>query len=214
MFGDSHTEVFDYISVNGLIPRSIFYTTFVGGATAQGMRNPNSQTNSLLIFREKISELNINDKLIFQLGEVDTGFVIWYRASKYGESIEDQLLNSVNCYFEFINEVKNNGFKHILIVSAPLPTIQDNQEWGEIASARKEVKATLKERTELTIKYNELLREYCLLNKVSFLGTDELLLDKTSNKIHKKFMNKDRDNHHLDLNNYSKIIKNCFRDDF
>lgn len=206
VFGDSHTEVFQYIDKHKLVKNRRFNVTLVGGATAQGMRNPNSKTNSLGIFSEKIKSLKKTASLIFLLGEVDTGFVIWYRATKYNESIDTQLQQSIDQYFDFLCELKKRGFHNITIVSAPLPTIQDNQDWGEVANARSEVKATQMERTKLTIRYNNLLSQKCRQNDFKFLNTDDRLLDKKTNIIKERFLNKDRTNHHLDLDEYSKII--------
>ena len=87
VFGDSHTEVFQHIHSNSLIPYCTFKVIMVGGATAQGMRNPNSKTNALNVFRQELNSVHPKSKLIFLLGEVDTGFVIWYRAKKYKESV-------------------------------------------------------------------------------------------------------------------------------
>lgn len=43
----------------------------------------------------------------------------------------------------------------IVLTGAILPTIKDSQNWGDIASKRKEIKATKKERASLTIEYNK-----------------------------------------------------------
>lgn len=206
VFGDSHVEVFQYIERKKIKPFHQFDVTLVGGATAQGMRNPNSKTNALQIFTEKIEKLLVTDRLIFQLGEVDTGFVMWYRAIKYNESIEKQLAETIKIYFAFIDKLLIKGFKKITLISAPLPTIEDNQEWGEVANARKEVKASKKERTDLTLKYNNILKENCNKRGIKFIDCSDELIDKTTGYINLKFKNKDPLNHHLDLYEYSKII--------
>lgn len=214
VFGDSHTEVFQYISNKKLLTNKCFDVTFVGGATAQGMRNPNSKTNALKEFEDKIYNLKKSSRLIFQLGEVDTGFVIWYRSKKYNETVEEQLTQSINSYVGFLKKIKSKGYSRIMVVSAPLPTIQDNQDWGEVANLRKEITATLADRTELTLRYNKLLEEKCKENNFSFISTDDLLLDKSSNKIKVSFLNKDKNNHHLDIDAYSKVIIKKFNDGF
>lgn len=208
VFGDSHTEVFQYISEKRLILFQSYDVTLVGGATAQGLRNPNSKTDCLNIFKRKIEKLPLDAKLIFMLGEVDTGFVIWYRAQKYNENVENQLTLSLECYFQFLENLKKQGYKNICVISTPLPTIEDNQDWGEIANLRKSITATKKQRTELTLKYNALLEKKCEQNAFTYVGTDDVLLDRNTHVIHNFFMNKDRNNHHLDLEMYSKVMVN------
>jgi hypothetical protein len=209
VFGDSHAKVFSHINAIHPFSRLYFDVTPVKGATAQGLVNPNSQTNSLQIFRNKIDM--ITDKksiLIFLLGEVDTGFVVWYRAQKYGESIDAQLDRSLTNYISFLTETQKRGFQNIFVVSAPLPTIRDNQTWGEIANLRKEVTATQLERTALTLKYNSRLQEQCDMHGLKFVNFDEELLDSNSGLLKDAFLNKDRNNHHLDPDRYSAL---CYR---
>lgn len=209
VFGDSHVEIF--IHMNKIFFHNIkkFEVTLVGGATAQGMRNPNSKTNALEIFRNNINRIkNKKSKLFFQLGEVDTGFVIWYRAKKFNESVEIQMSNSVIAYVEFLKEIQHKGFKNIFVISAPLPTIDDGQIWGEVANARKEITATKKERTDLTLKYNKILEQEMNKINVSFISLDNELLDKNTRLIKDEFKNKDVNNHHLDIDKYAKITFN------
>lgn len=207
VFGDSHTEVF--YCLNTKISHENYYdVTWVGGATAVGMRNPNSKTNALKIFRDKIETIENKDSdLIFQLGEVDTGFVIWYRSQKYNEPTSKQLDESIDAYFEFIDYVIEKGFSNISIVSAPLPTILDDQDWGEIANLRKEINASQRERTLLTIEYNNRLKQGCAERGITFLACDEYLLDSDSGLIKDSFRNQDKNNHHLDIEAYSSIVE-------
>nr|WP_321410883.1 hypothetical protein [uncultured Carboxylicivirga sp.] len=210
VFGDSHTEVFDFLNKRKSFPLKRYNVTLVGGATAQGMRNPNSKTNALKIFKEKISKLPIESKLIFQLGEVDTGFVIWYRAQKYNESVSSQLYESIDHYINFINNLITKGFRKIILVSAPLPTIKDNQDWGEIANLRKEISATQIDRTKLTIQYNLLLEKCCKEIGIRFINLDNHLLNPDTGIIKDKFLNKDKLNHHLDIKEYSALLQKLF----
>jgi hypothetical protein len=205
-FGDSHLEVFNYINYN-YNEKYYFDVTAVGGATALGIVNPNSATNSLEIFNKKISRIkNKSSYLFFLLGEVDTGFLIWYRSMKYNNSIELQLQKSIDNYICFLESLKIKGFKKIYILSAPLPTIKDGQNLGEIANLRKEIKATQIERTQLTIRYNEELKTRILRLGFVFLSTSEELIDKNKGIIKDKYLNKDPCDHHLDSMQYSSLI--------
>ncbi|MFV0572549.1 MAG: hypothetical protein ACK5M1_08990 [Xanthomarina gelatinilytica] len=206
VFGDSHTEIFTHMNKKKYDWNYSFDVTLVGGATAQGMRNPNSYTNALGIFTKKIKTIkNKKTKLFFLLGEVDTGFVIWYRALKYKESIDDQLNKSLQAYVDFINGVKAMGFNNIYVLSAPLPTIEDNQDWGEIANARKVVTATKIERTLLTLKYNKSLEVQMKNIGVIYISLDEELINAETGLLKENFLNKDINNHHLDIDKYAEI---------
>ncbi len=91
VLGDSHCDIFRYCNIK---QNDIYFDVHnVGGATAQGSVNPNSNTNALNIFRNKIHKINKTDYkyVIINLGEVDCGFVIWYRKKKYNISTEEQL---------------------------------------------------------------------------------------------------------------------------
>lgn len=206
VFGDSHTEIFQYINETQPFCRIFFEVKGIGGATAQGLRNPNSKTNALKEFESVLTHVPTGSRLFFLLGEVDTGFVIWYRAQKYNESVEEQLELAVTSYFQFIDKYKN---KHnITVMSAPLPTIEDGQTWGEIANARSEVKASKLERTNLTLRYNTKLAEQCKLRNIRFLDFDKDLTDPNTGMIKSYFKNSDPNNHHLDIKKYSDLVLN------
>jgi hypothetical protein len=213
VFGDSHTEIFQHL--NSQIYNQKFYFTvcLVGGATAQGLRNPNSKTNAVEIFKKRL--LTIKNKkrlLIFSLGEVDTGFIIWFRAEKHNDSVENQMNESLSAYFSFIEWVKSQGFNNMGLLSAPPPTIEDNQEWGTVANQRKEVKASKLERTQLTIRYNLRLKEFCEKNGILFIDCDSHLLAQNG-LVKNEFLNSDKTNHHLDIAKYSRVVFNILKNE-
>lgn len=195
--GDSHTEIFRYIAGNYLWFHTRFKFCVVQGASGMGLANPKSKTNALSVFKTYIKPLPRNEGIIFCLGEVDCGFVIWYRAQKYGVSIEEQFELSLRNYLSFVDYAKLQGFETILILSAPLPTIIDNQDWGEVAQLRRDVKATLRQRTDLTMKYNERLRSYSQKKGYIFLDIEKDILDSKERVIAERFRHPDPLNHHL-----------------
>src|SRR3972149_2878198 len=162
--GDSHVDVYKYIQEHNLLPNFSIEVKNVGGATAMGMVNPNSRTNALKIFTEYLKDKNKNSVILVQLGEVDCGFVIWYRAKKYHLSVKSQLNN----YFSFVKDIKPK-FKHIVITGAALPTIKDGQDWGEVANLRREVKVPIIKRTKLTLDYNSALKKFAVNNSFIYL---------------------------------------------
>src|SRR5699024_6294695 len=121
--------------------------------------NPNAKTNAIGRFRTWIADKSRNSIIIMHLGEVDCGFVIWYRASKYGEPVENQLRQSIDAYFEFVDELIADGFQNIIVTGATLPTIADDDQVGEVVMQRSAIEATQSERTELTHVYNSRLKD-------------------------------------------------------
>jgi len=197
VIGDSHTHVFNYINKNH---QNIFDVIRVDGATAQGAVNPNSKTNALNIFKRKLS--NCKGKysyIIIVLGEVDCGFVIWYRAKKYNISVNNQLNKSVTNLFNFIhNEVKRYfSNDRIILLGSILPTIADNVNKKFLNGARSSVTNSQQQRTKLTLRYNNELKERCTKNGYNYIDITEETMNKKSGLVANKFKHEDKFNHHL-----------------
>lgn len=204
--GDSHTAVFYYINYASWFSGYFFKTLVVHGATASGIENPNSKTQAKTQFDAFLDEnTNKNSLVLFQLGEIDCGFVIWYRSNKYDESIDEQLKQTLHNYQSYLRSVKSKS-KQIIVMSAILPTIQDGQEYGEVANLRKEVKATLKERTALTVRFNEHMKTFCEQHNLLFLDIENQLLDKKTNTVRKALLNDNPLDHHLSNQKLAPII--------
>lgn len=197
--GDSHTRVFNYC--NNKQENIIFDVCIVSGATAQGSVNPNSKTDALNIFEKKINSTS-SDKLLIMLGEVDCGFVIWVRSKKYNINVDEQINNSVNNLFTFIDNItatKKYTNKDIIVCGSVLPTIKDNTDKKILAGARSLVDVSQLERTNKTIEYNKLLKINCdkynynYIDIVSdIIGNDGIVKD--------EFLNSNPKEHHLDNN--------------
>lgn len=208
--GDSHTRIFHFINKISTTKEK-FIVKLVMGATALGLVNPNSISNALLEYREFLKKVNKKSKIIFLLGEVDAGFLIWHRSEKKGLGIDDQLHESLNNYISFIKECILAGYKNIYVLSIPLPTISDGQNWGEIANKRKEVKASQLERTSLTLKYNNLLKDSLKKLNVQFIEMDNDLLSPQNGLIKDEFINKNKLDHHLERKLYADIIQKALQ---
>jgi len=200
VLGDSHSEVFNYC--NKKQKNIKFEVVIVGGATAQGSVNPNSNTNALNIFKEKLNKIKHNDYkyVIINLGEVDCGFVIWYRKNKYNISIEDQLKITTDNLFNFINLNLLPYFESskIIINGSILPTIKDNTDKKYLMGARSEVNSSQMDRTALTIKYNSILQNYSLINGYNYMDITKYILDNETKLVNTIFLNKNIFDHHLD----------------
>ena len=206
VFGDSHSRVFKYC--NAISNKFNFNVNIISGATAQGAVNPNNKSHSLKIIRNQLKNINRDDYdyVMIMLGEVDCGFVIWYRAEKHNISIDDQLNTSVTNLFKFVNdELYMFNQNNIIILGANLPTIKDNTNKNFLSGARSEVNATILERTQITIKYNALLSHNCKSKKYNYIDIVNETINKRTNIIKDKFLNNDPYDHHLSSEITSKI---------
>lgn len=203
VLGDSHAQVFLHRVFRSSFPLTTFEVCSVGGATASGLDNPKSTTAAYEIFRNKMNTTPEGSLIIIMLGEVDTGFVIWYRAKIYGESVEVMLKKAIGNYSKFVSEV---ALKHrTIVISTPLPTISDDNEWGEVANLRKEITATQLERTQLTLSFNETMKQYCHENNIVYLDLDpESLGD--NGLLSVSLLNDDKTDHHYDQQKHAQII--------
>ena len=211
VLGDSHTGVFNHINKKRLMPDVEFKVVTVGGATAQGACNPNSKTNALAKFRQKLSSEKKHDGVMVMLGEVDCGFVIWYRKEKYNTSIEEQLDNSVTKLFEFIdNEVRTKyDAEQITVIGANLPTVFDHVMHG--AKVRRDFNGlgTLKERTQLTLMYNDSLKNECIKRRYNYIDIVNETINPTARVVDKQYLRPNERDHHLSEAKTALFWKKC-----
>jgi hypothetical protein len=202
VIGDSHARVFEN-KLFSTISHDIFFNVHaVGGATASGLENPNSKTQAYNLFAKALKG-KANNKVIIMLGEVDTGFVIWYRANKYDESVNIMMNNTLEKYQNFIDKI-NKTF-NVIVISTPLPTIQDNCNWGEVANARKEIKASQYDRTQLTLMFNIEMEKYCKQNNIVYVNLDHDCIG-SKGIVKKELKNSDQNDHHYNQDKYASLL--------
>lgn len=202
VLGDSHSPIFNHPLFKEAFPNLFFNILTVIGATASGLENPNSTTQAYPVFREAVRQTAAK-QIIVMLGEVDTGFVIWYRAQKYKESVAAMLDKAVASYSRFLAEL-NQDFE-VVCISTPLPTIQDGNDWGDIANARREVTASQVQRTTLTLDFNLIMQEFCQQNGIRYIMLDDLSLGEHG-IVKTELLNSDSNNHHYDAEQYSQLL--------
>lgn len=194
-FGDCHVSIFRKLNTLGQHNGIRFRTTSVNGATVFGIENPNSQTNAFNIFTEWLSATPHNHYILFLIGEVDLGFLIWWKAKKTDQLPEALLQESLIRYKRFLLKVVSR-FDKLIVCSAPLPTIKDGELFGNVANARREVNTTQKERTKLTLQFNRELKHWAKKKGIRFLDFDRYSLNPDSLLIREEFLNKDKTDHH------------------
>jgi len=175
----------------------------VQGATASGLQNPSSKTQAAEIFQQALKEESY-DRVFLQLGEVDTGFVIWYRSNKYNVPVEEMFKQAVEQYEKLILAAKERT--PVVVFSTPLPTISDDNIWGEVANLRKDVKASQLERTTLTLKFNKAIEEFCGVHEIDYISLDEESIGKDG-LVKDSLKNSDPHNHHYADNAYAALLR-------
>ena len=141
--------------------------------------------------------------IIINLGEVDCGFLIWYRQNKYNIGIEEQLKMTTDNLFNFIKLEILPYFESskIIINGSVLPTIKDSTDKKYLTGARSEIHASQIDRTALTIKYNSILKNYASMNGYNYMDITNSILDNDTKVVNTIFLNKNTLDHHLDNEN-------------
>lgn len=204
-FGDSHAAVFRRVRAVGGLRRTWLEVSPIDGATALGLANPNSTTQALPRFSASISRLPLASHLAFMLGEVDCGFLIWYRAEQKGARVRDEFERSLGTYTRFLDDLRSAGRASLLVATVPPPTI-DSRAVGAVANARRHVRASLRDRTQLTTEYNGRLREWAARTGCVFLDYERELLDGSTGLVRGELRNSDPTDHHLDMRKHAAIL--------
>jgi hypothetical protein len=199
VLGDSHILVFN----NKYFRKFYFNVVSVDGATVSGLENPNSKTQALPIFMRSIKSSKAK-VVIIMIGEVDVGFVVWYRAEKYNEPVTKMLNIAIENYQKLLLKLFDLGYK-VICISTPLPTIKDGTTFGEVANARKSIQAKQMERTELTLNFNNTMKVFCSNNGVIYIPLDRESLG-ANGLVSEHLLNASSTDHHYDNDIYAKII--------
>jgi hypothetical protein len=201
--GDSHVKVMRQVP----LPEFWFRPMSVRGATASGVTNPNSATRAMAIFAHRLRRAKRWQRVLIQLGEVDCGFVIWHRARRLGVSVEEQLATTLESYAVFLEGVASMGFREVVVLSVPAPTIPDDpDQYGRVANLRSEVSATQRERSDLTVRFNEQLRVHCDTLGVTFVDVTSQHIDPETNLVSPAYLRRTNDDHHLADRPYAALI--------
>jgi hypothetical protein len=202
VLGDSHANIFLDPRLRRRLPNISFSVVAVGGATASGLDNPNSLTQAHRIFSRAISSNKAALALVL-LGEVDTGFVIWYRASKHGADVARVFEQTLGIYERFLMKVSERC--KLAVISAPLPTIEDGNDWGKVANERREITATQRERTDLTLAFNRKVQEICEQHGFGFVDLDAECLGENG-LVKDTMLNPNRCDHHYDSAAFADLL--------
>ena len=152
VIGDSHSKVFNHYKGD----KYHFNVREVLGATARGAINPNTRTNSLRIFQSFLEENSDYDKIFIVLGEVDCGYLIWYKYLFENLDPITQMEESISKLKSFVTTQVFSYFPpdSVFLISSTPPVMQDNTNPKFLEGARSKVTTSIEDRLDLTLKYN------------------------------------------------------------
>jgi hypothetical protein len=206
VLGDSHARAFYAVREERLVPKTWFDIVFVRGATARGLANPNSKTNALERFERALRTVPHARKTLVMLGEVDCGFLIWFRAEAGDTSVADEFEQSVRHYQDFVAELVASGRHRLALVSAPVPTVDDYATWEGLANQRRMVRAGIEERTELTVAFNQRMKAWTTEHGCAYLDLDGAVVDPATGRVRDEYRNPDPLDHHLSREPFVRLL--------
>lgn len=163
---------------------------------------PILKTQAYASYRTALEQRRYRE-IIVMLGEVDTGFVIWYRAKQYGASVEAMFGQAVDRYCAFLRELV--GYGRVIVMSCPLPTIPDDNAWGDVANLRKDIDTSQRQRTDLALGFNRAIADYCDAEGICFISLDEESLG-DDGLVKRALLNPNPADHHYARLPYARLI--------
>lgn len=159
VLGDSHALIFRDRPLRSAL-RTCGYVVdlvTVGGATVYGLSNPNSATNALERYRRHLLNIDERTDVLVMMGEVDCGFLAWYKVENGGGSQEAVVAEIQRRFREFVLSVRDLGPRQVFLARIPQQTIDSYDTWRGLNGQRRSVSASLQQRTELTALMNRWL---------------------------------------------------------
>jgi hypothetical protein len=198
IMGDSHVGVVRAAlqpeDTAPLIPHAWFDPVIVAGATARGLANPFSKTNAMTIFRRRIELAEPWQHIVFQIGDADCGFMIWFRATQ--GDIMEELEKSIENYVAFLDEIHAQGHENLIVMSSPATG-------GPKKLRRHGIEVSERDRADLTQRYNEEMERHA--GAYTFVDTTTPTLDPATGLVMRSFI-KPNDPHHLSHEPYAQLI--------
>ena len=203
VLGDSHVRVFEHWWFLARWPRVRWHVEYVPGGTAMGLYNRRSTTQAHSRFLQALADVPCQ-AVVLNLGEVDTGYTLWFRADRSGQDVQDLLQTSVARYRRFIDEVADSH--RLVVLSAPLPTLGDDAPThDELSLLRKSVGRSLQERTQLTLAFNRQIAVHCAALGVPYLDDAPASLG-PNGLVQRRWQHRHRHDHHYDRFTYARWL--------
>lgn len=196
VLSDSHGGVLEYIHDHGLLLPHFINCEVVGGATAYGLNNDQSTTQSLLKFSKAIKRYPTFDVIGIMLGEVDCSVALWAVAKKRGVAATDLIPQALQGYRRLIHFLQSNGKSRIILFGSILPTVSDAQQAFQPEPLRREASADQRQRTALVLAFNHQLRGLAAALGLDYLDITPETLDEKTGLVSQAFVIQDGIDHH------------------
>lgn len=203
VLGDSHVRVFEHWWFLWALPQVRWDIVYVAGGTAAGLAYTHSVTGARARFLHALQDTP-HDVVILNLGEVDTGYNIWARAARDRVEPQQMMMQAAQRYLAFLDEITPRH--RVIVVGAPLPTLPDEfAPVDEVSAMRRQVPQTLRERTRLTLAFNDHMASACAARGIVHLDdrADSLGPDGC---VKPAWQRRDRPDHHYDRARYARWL--------
>ena len=137
------------------------------------------------------------------------GFTVWIKSASRGTTWLHSFLTAVKHYETFLRGLAARN--SLIVLSAPLPTIQDGAQTGVVGNLRKDVTASQRDRTALTILFNKRIGRFCRRNHIEYVSLDEMSLDPAKGVVKSSLRHSDVTNHHYCPIAYSALLTAALR---
>jgi hypothetical protein len=204
VLGDSHAAVFRHPSWHALPVR--LDVRAVGAATLYGLGKPDSASGARGVFDAALAEYRRRppEAVVTLLGEVDCGFLIWERHRTKGVPLDRAIARAVERYESFLGSVAQ--IAPPVVVSAPLPTLEDSSKIGDYARLRRTITVPRGERTRLVRSLNAAVAEVCAAHDYVFVDLDDLSTGRDG-QVSPLLVSADPHDHHYDPVMYSRLLQ-------
>ena len=197
--GDSNVLILRDIDLG-----SVWLHRFIlGGATVSGLENPIEEALPSELILPRLSRARPWHQVLYKLGGVDCTFVLWHHARERGLDVQDLFQVAVDGYSELIRRTIAMGFRRVLVVSPPLPTMGDSER---PRNPRGSVDATQQERTQLILQFNAAIETRCRELGAIFVDVTTEQLDPNTGLIARRFVREDTRNNHLAVEPYRELV--------
>lgn len=198
VLGDSHLGAFEFISDYDLLAPNLVRTVMVTGATAYGLNKDTASTSAFQIYVDALKKNSSSDVVVYMLGEVDCNVLYWLKSATSGLPPESWILESLKGLKRLLLAGKsvNPEARHVL-TGAHLPTISDEHIHLQTHPLRRQVSATLYERTQIVLVFNDAVRQLAEEIGCHYLEIAESILDVQSKIVRDEFRLEGVIDHHL-----------------
>jgi len=190
ILGDSHTDNWLYVKQKSLLPEFILCISKASTASATGVMNKKSKSQSRKVFKKFIRKYyKANKKFdlaVIELGEVDCNCTFWLKLHDQGISLDEQVKVTVDRMTTFVDYYLSDT--KVVFMGAILPVIETQKgttRHGHI------INESQQERTDLTNKFNAHLK-----SKVKYyFDINDMLVNPKTGLISPEYRN--NIDHHL-----------------